>query len=72
MLRKKRVKLNGKSPQEFELNTLSQKHLDFYKEEVRVLEKKSETPDEVNLIFESSKSQQKRKKSWKILKIKKN
>lgn len=71
MFNKKTVKKSANNADESELNAISQKHLDFYNEEVRDLEQNSETPDEANEMLESSKSQQKRKIVWRILKKKK-
>ncbi|MFK7771548.1 MAG: baseplate J/gp47 family protein [Saprospiraceae bacterium] len=39
-----------------QLNDLTETHLDFYYKEVLQLQKKSETPDRVNLIFELAKN----------------
>ena len=68
MFKKNRLKKKEKATEKSDLNSVSQRHLDYYEENIKDLEDQKVTPDKVNDVFEVSKSQKKEKKArrtWK-------
>jgi len=68
MFKKNRLKKKEKATEKSDLNSVSQRHLDYYEENIKDLEDKKVTPDKVTNVFEVSKSQKKEKKArrtWK-------
>lgn len=66
MFKKKRAMHIAKKTEETHLNEISQRHLDYYNENIKSLEKDSESPEETHKLFKDSKSQKKTKKAQKI------
>ena len=68
MFKNNRLKKKEKVTEKSDLNPVSQRHLDYYEENIKDLEAKKVTPDKVTNVFEVSKSQKKEKKARRIWK----
>ena len=68
MFKKHKLKKKEKVTEESGLNPLSEKHLDYYNENIKPLGDKKAVPDKVTDVFEVSKSQKKEKKARRIWK----
>ena len=63
MFKKKKKQRIAKQTEKPEYNELTQRHLDYYNEDIKQLEETPATPDDVKDVFESSKSKKKAKKA---------